>query len=291
MKLGKVEIIFLALIIEYAQQPPIQRNEINLRSASANIKDAVMKLLPCLFTGQAVGRQPDPGRGEIPAPVLVGIAVGFFRRDGILPAVKNDRPTVGALHAFRVPIHSEGFGVPQGLAGPIAHVEGDLFVDCQVPGHFACVTHPFRMGSSLVRCDGHAASERCFTGQAIRRLDLIRRIPIQMNVLPGKEAVQLAGIIAPGACLDHEVGWFLSRGLVLRELSQDGLILRHGRITDKEFNKERLILTGFRILCGKGMPPPVVAVMGQWAVEHECVAGDIVMIKHGSWCFLSVNSD
>ena len=75
-------------IIEYAQQPPIQRNEINLRSAAANIKDAVMKLLPCLFTGQAVGRQPDPGRGEIPAPVLVGIAVGFFRRDGILPAVK-----------------------------------------------------------------------------------------------------------------------------------------------------------------------------------------------------------
>lgn len=54
-----------------------------------------------------------------------------------------------------------------------------------------------------------------------------------------------------------------------------------GTVTEK-----RLVLAGLRVLCGKGMPPPVVAVMSQWAMEHKGVAGNIMMIEHWFWYFL-----
>ena len=41
------------------------------------------------------------------------------------------------------------------LSRSIAYIEGDLLVNCQIPGHFACFTHPFRMSGSLRILDCH----------------------------------------------------------------------------------------------------------------------------------------
>ena len=48
----------------------------------------------------------------------------------------------------------------------------------------------------------------------------------------------------------------------------------------QKLNEKWLVLTGFSILGGEGMPPPVVSVMRQGAVQHEAVPPNIVMIEH-----------
>ena len=138
------------------------------------------------------------------------------------------------------------------------------------------------MCRGFLRRDGHAALQGRFTSQAIRRLDLIRRVSVKGDVFQRKEPVQLAGIFTPSASLDHQVGWLFACSLVFWQLPQDRLILRQRRITYKEFDKEWPVLAGLRVLRGERVPPPIVTVVGQRAVEHECVAGDIVMIEHGS---------
>ena len=281
VKLGEIEIIFLSFIPEDAQQPAVQRNEINLRPAAADIKNAVLQQLPGLFASQAAGGEPDPGRSEIPAPVLIRVSEAFFRRDRIPPAAQGDRAAVSALHAFRMPVHGKGLRVPERLAGPVTHIKSDLFVDHQVPGHLPGVAHPFRMRGGFLRKDPDAALQRCFAGQAVCRFDPVRRVSMERNLLPGKEPVQLTMVLSPGAGLDHQVGRELSGSLVLRQLAEDRLIFRKGRIAGEELNKKRLVLSGFRILRREGMPPPVISAVRQGTVEHESVPGNVVMTEHG----------
>ena len=133
---------------------------------------------------------------------------------------------------------------------------------------------------SILLCDVHTAFQRCLTGQAVCGLDPIRSVWMQTDIFPGEEAVHLTGVLTPGTRLYHKVGWLFSRSPVLRKLSQDRLVLRQRRVANKKLNEKWLVLTGFSILGGEGMPPPVVSVMRQGAVQHATVPLDIVMIEH-----------
>ena len=280
MQLREIEVILLAFIPEHTQQSAIQWDEVNLRSTSANIEYAVLQQLPGLFASQATGGEPDPGGCEIPAPVLIRVSETFFRCDNILLSIQDDCSAEGALHAFRVPVHGKGLCIPERLAGTIANIEGHLFVYGQVPGHSSGIAHTFRMCSCLFRTDPDVALQLRFAGQAICRFNPVRRIPMDGNILPGKESMKLAVIFSPGTGFDHQVRRELSGSLVLRQLAEDRFILRQGGIAGEELNEKRFVLSGFRILRCEGMPPPVISMVRQRAMKHERIPVNIMMIKH-----------
>ena len=179
-----------------------------------------------------------------------------------------------------MPVHGEGFRIPERLAGSVAHIESDLFVDDQIPRELPGIAHPLRMRRGFLSWDMDAAFQSRFAGEAVRRFDPVWRVFMQLDILPRKETVQLTVIFSPGTGFDHQIGRLLSGSLILRKLPQNGLILCQRRIADKKLNEERLVLTGLGVLSGKGMPPPVVAEMSQRPVKHAGVPGDIVMSEH-----------
>ena len=145
VELGEIEIVLSALIVKHAEQPSIQRNKVYLRPSSTNIKRTVFQLLSGFSACQAVRGQPQPGRGEISAPVFVRIAIGLLRRNRIHSSVKTDRSLIAALHSLRMPVHSEGLDITKWLAGTIANIESDLFINLQIPGELTGIAHPLRM--------------------------------------------------------------------------------------------------------------------------------------------------
>ena len=96
----EVEFIPLALIPKRGQQFSCKREMTDLRSAAADVKNAVGQLFPADFAGKIVGRQPDPGTGKILSPVFVGVAKGGFGRDEIFPAVPQNIAGIDAFHEW-----------------------------------------------------------------------------------------------------------------------------------------------------------------------------------------------
>ena len=105
---------------------------------------------------------------------------------------------------------------------------------------------------------------------------------MQVDILPGKKAVQLAVIRTPGSGFHHQIGGLLARRSVCGQLAENRLVPAQRGIADEELDKERFLFTGFRILRREGVPPPVIAVMGQRTMEHTCVPVDVMMIEHVS---------
>ena len=277
---GEVEVVLFAFVVEDAQQAAVQGNEVDLRPAPADIKHTVFQGLSGEFALQTVGGKPDPGRGEVPAPVLVRIAVAFLRGYFVPSAVAGDGSLEGGFHAFRVPVHGKGLRFPQGFAGSIAHVEGDLLVQGEIPGELAGFAHPFGVRRCLFRADGNAAFQLCFGGIAVFGFDLVGSFAMDSGVFQGEEPVKLEVLLSPGARLDHQVRRTFAVRLILGQLSQHGLIFGQGRIADEEFYEEGLVFAGFFVLGCEGMPPPVVALVGQRSVQHKFVSCDVVMIEH-----------
>jgi hypothetical protein len=77
-----------------------------------------------------------------------------------------------------------------------------------------------------------------------------------------------------------DIGGLLACRSVCWKLTKDRLVPAQRGIADEELDKERLIFTGRRILRREGVPPPVIAVMGQRTMEHTCVPVDVMMIEH-----------
>ena len=91
-----------------------------------------------------------PRGREILAPVLIGIAVTGIGRDDVSLAVPNDLARVCGFHSFGVPEHLEELQLAEQLPCAVAHVEGDLLIDLQIPRHLAVLTHPFRVSLGIL---------------------------------------------------------------------------------------------------------------------------------------------
>ena len=280
VQFGEIEVVLFALIVEHTKEASIQWNEIYLGASSSDIKDAVVEFFTGFSALQTVGGQPDPWRSKVSAPVLICVSIALVRRYGIFLSIINNGSSIGTLHAFCVPVHGKGLSITQGFAGSISDIESNLLIYRKIPRETSCIAHPFRMVFGFFGCNRNTALEHSFRCDAISCLYLIWSISMHLNVFPCEETVQLAMVFSPGSCLDHEIGRTFARVFVRSKLSQNWLCFRQGWITDKEFYKERFILTCFSILSSKRMPPPVVPAMFQGAMEHACVSFDIMMIKH-----------
>ena len=179
-----------------------------------------------------------------------------------------------------MPEHLEGLGVAEHFVGPEAHVESGDLADLEVPGHLAVLAHPF--GVICRVCHFHVTMGAVFGEEAVVGLYAEGNIPAHLDAVPAPEAVKLGGILAPGAGLDHQVGWLLR---LPGYLTEDGLIGAQRRIAKEEFDEKGLGFSCFSIVGGEGVPPPVVAFTGLCAVQLTGIAGDIVCIEHAFQSF------
>ena len=79
--LREVEFVGRSFVPEGGKKLAGERDRAHFRPASADVENAVRKFLTSNYAGQVVGGEPYPGRGEVPAPVLVGIPVAVFGTD------------------------------------------------------------------------------------------------------------------------------------------------------------------------------------------------------------------
>ena len=289
-ELREVELIVLALIEELAEELALERIEEDLRSAAADLEAAVLELFAGLLAHKVVRRQPHPRAREVAAPVLVGVAVAGLGLDDVLAAVELDLALEVALHALGVPEHLEGVDVAEELARAVADMEGDVLLDLEIPFDVAGVAHPLGVGLRLRLGDVDAAARLGLAAEAVRRVDGERNNGGDAHVLPRKEAVQLRLFPAPGADVDHQIGRPLAALLCLGTVpDNDGLILRMRRIAGEELHIEGFFRARLGILGGEGMPPPVIAALGQRTLEHPLIAGNVMNICHCVFLLVSYN--
>ena len=129
-------------------------------------------------------------------------------------------------------------------------------------------------------CNGDVSSQFRFTGKAVLSLDSVGRFAVQCHVLPREETMQLAVVLSPSSCLHHQIGRMFPFFLIFRQLSQYRPVFRQCGITDKKFDKERFVFSCLRILCRKGVPPPVISMPCQRPVQHTGISCYIMMIEH-----------
>ena len=278
-ELGEIEFIVLALVPQLSEQLTVERIAEHLGPAAADVEHAVFQSPACFAADKVAGREPDPGRGEIAAPVFVRIAVARLRCDAIALAVEGDGAGKGGLHALGVPEHLKGVEIAEEAAGAVADVEGDLFVDLEIPAHLPGVAHPFRMGRSLLRRDADMAGGVRLAACAVGGGNGIGRVFVHRHVLPGEEAVELAVVLAPEADVDHQIG---RQSPLLFRLAlvpdNDGLVRGLFGIAGKEFHIKGLLLAGALVYGRKGVPPPVIALFCQRSAKHPLISRDIALV-------------
>ena len=180
-----------------------------------------------------------------------------------------------------MPEHLKGVQIAEELARAVAHMEGHVLFDVEIPAHAARIAHPLRMGRDLLRRDDNAALGMRLAAEAVPRRDLIGQHRGHTHVLPGKEAVQLGLFPAPGAHVHHQIGGPLPTLLCLRAVPDDHrLILGQSRVAGKEFNIKGFALSGHYVFRREGMPPPVIAALGKRPFQHPGVPGQITFVCH-----------
>ena len=238
--LGEVEFVGLAFVPEGGEELAGQGQGPDLGPPAADVEDAVCQFLTRYLTGKVIRGEPYPGRREVAAPVLVGIAVAVLGPDDVAAPVPDDFAREFGFHSLGVPEHFEGFRVAEDVVGAEADVEGRDLADTQVPGHPPVGAHPFRMRRRAL--DADAAARAVFRQEAVVGLDAERDAPVHRDPLPAPEAVELRSIAAPGAGLYHKVRRPPPRRLVLGQLPEHGLVLPQRRVTEEEFDEECLRL-------------------------------------------------
>ena len=289
-ELREVEFVLFALIVEATEELSRERDVVNDRAAATDLKDGILEFLTGDVGGQAVRGQPDPGRREVAAPVLVFVAVAGLGFDFVTLAVRFDPASVPALDTVAVPVHVIGLGgEEEGRCTP-ANVPGDLRKDLEVPLEVAAVAHPLGVGFRVCGVDVDGALHVVLIAVAVVCLDEEGGLLRDLDVLPAEEPVELHFVgRAPHAGLDHEVGRFFAFFLVLRQLTEDGFLAAAFRAAGKVFEEERLLFAGLLIDRGQRMPPPVVALFCELAGEHPSVflLTVLVEVSHESLHILS----
>ena len=210
-----------------------------------------------------------------------GIPVAVFRADDVPPAVPDHFPFEAGLHPLGVPEHLEGLHLPEETAGAVADVEGRDLVDAEIPRHLTVLAHPLRMGGGTLDLD--MAPGGRFRQDAVSGRDGEGNIHADLYLLPAEEAMELRGIFAPGAALDHQVGRL---PVLAGKLAEDRDGLAEVWIAGEELNEEGLGRSGFGIMGGEGVPPPVVSLAGLAAVELAGVPRNVMLVEHRRFQFL-----
>lgn len=280
---AEVEFVVLAFVVELAEEFAIKCDTEGFRCAAANFEDAIVKTLAGGFANEVIGGKPDPWRGEVTAPVFVGVAVAVFWTHDVVFAVKAQLTFKNSFHSFGVPEHFKGVEAAEEGRCTVANVVGHLLVDAQVPPHGASVAHPFRVRLRVRFRNGDAPGHACFGAGAVASLQVERHAVADVNLRPGKETVKLPLGIAPEANVDHAVGR-ASPGAAPCGIvpNKHGLGLGMGRIAEEVFNIEALCFAGLGVVGGERMPPPVVAFLCQRTFEHVGVACDVTFIHHAA---------
>ena len=173
----------------------------------------------------------------------------------------------------------KGVDVGEEFARAVADMEGDLFVDLEIPAHLPGVAHPFRMGRGLLRRDADMAGGVRLAACAVGSGNGIGRVFVHRHVLPGEEAVELAVVLAPEADVDHQIG---RQSPPLFRLTlvpdYDGLVRGLFGIAGKEFHIKGLLLAGALVYGRKGVPPPVIALFCQRSAKHPLISRDIALV-------------
>ena len=282
-ELAEVEFIVPPLVPELAQQLTAQGDTKDLRVAASNLKGAVGKPLAGAAAHQIAGGEPHPGGGEVPAPVLVGVAVAGLWLNHILLPVEGQGTLVGRLHPLGVPEHLEGVEGTEEPGGPVAHMVGHLLLDINIPGELPGVAHPLRVGRRSLRGHLHMAGHVGLGAGAVPRPQVQGGVQGDGHLTPGEEAVELALFLPPEAHIHHAVGGALPCRPGRRVVpDHHRLRLSQGRITEKVFDVEGLGRPGHFVAGGEGVPPPVVAPLGQGAFEHTVVPGHIAFVHAAS---------
>mgnify|MGYP006973117542 CR=1 FL=1 len=152
-------------------------------------------------------------------------------------------------------------------------------MNVQIPFHFSCVAHPFRMGGSLLRRDPDTSRHMGFRAAAVSCLQIQRSIHRDGNPAPWEKTVQLALFPPPESHIYHTVGRPLPSLPALRIIPDDDrFLLSQSGIAEKIFDIKGLALSGFGMLGGEGMPPPVIALFRQRSPEHTVVTGEIAFV-------------
>ena len=100
----------------------------------------------------------------------------------------------------------------------------------------------------------------------------IQVVRIERAVVGSDVVVQLRGLRAPAAGVEHPVGR-TDPGLAIRwQLPQDRSGAAEARVDREVFDKEAPRLIGHRVKSGERMPPPVITARGQGTGEHVRVA-------------------
>ena len=100
------------------------------------------------------------------------------------------------------------------------------------------------------------------------------------NMIPAEETMQLSMVLTPRACLYHQVRRFYPCFFVRRQLTENRFISAMRRVAHEKLDKKRLLFSGYLFPPRKRMPPPVISLISQGAVQHAGVPGYIMMIKH-----------
>lgn len=260
---AEVEFVVLAFVVELAEEFAIKCDAEGFRCAAANFEDAVVQAFAGGFADEIIGRKPDPWRGEVAAPVFVGVAVAVFRAHNVLFAVQAQPAFEGGFHAFSVPEHFKGVEAAEEGRRAVADVVSHLLVDAQVPFHGASIAHPFGMRLGVRFGDGDAPGHACFGAGAVASGKVERHTIADADLRPRKEAMELPLWLTPEANVDHAIGRAapsFTPGWIVPD--KHGLRLSVSRIAEKVFDVEALRFAGLGVVRSEGMPPPIVAFLG-----------------------------
>ena len=131
-------------------------------------------------------------------------------------------------------------------------VPGDDLVDLDFPAHGTGVAHPFGMSFRILLCDLDAALHVIFGAEAVPGFNYEGNTCVDLDILPGEEAVQLNCAVAPCAALDHHVRWLLSGSLIFGKLAEYGRYYAFSAgIAEEVFNEKGFFLAGFFVDCGE----------------------------------------
>ena len=85
---------------------------------------------------------------------------------------------------------------------------------------------------------------------------------------------------SPASGFYHHIGRFLVEPLTCKTLPEDSMFFRQLWITKEKLYEKCFLLTGNHISPCKRMPPPVVALVPQFSLQHTPVFSQIVLIEH-----------
>ena len=220
----EIEFVAFPFVIDGAEELPLQGDGADFRAAATDIKDGVFKPFSALTAHEMIGGKPHPRRGEVLAPILIGISIAISGADEITLAIKENLALKGAFHAFGVPEHFKELQGAEEFSCAIANVERDELFDFEVPADLPAIAHIFRMGFRFFLAYIDAPPRGGLIEITIRGFDGEWCLRAKTHLIPPEEAVELPRSVSPAADIDHQIGGAYAFFLAFFLLTEDWLL-------------------------------------------------------------------